>query len=107
MPFSGTHSSFRRFRSSALAAGCLAALPNLANLARAQAADPCLNVADTELKKVSLVSTGLANPMELAIAPDNRIFIVERVSGNIKIYDPATKQTTTAGNVPIFGTAPH
>jgi glucose/arabinose dehydrogenase len=39
-------------------------------------------VADTDLKKAAVISSGLSNPMELAIAPDNRIFIVERVSGN-------------------------
>jgi len=106
-PSQNVRTSFHRIRSVALAAGCFAAFSNFATLARAQAADPCMNVADSELKKVSLVSTGLANPMELAIAPDNRIFIVERVSGNIKIYDPATKQTTTAGKVSVYGNAPH
>lgn len=105
MPLSlGKRLSFGHVHSVAWAAACLA---GLATLARAQASDPCLNVADSELKKVSIISTGLANPMELAIAPDNRIFIVERVSGKIKIYDPATKQTTTAGTVPVYATAPH
>ena len=96
-------SSSRCIRYFAWATGCLAFWHPAA---RAQAADPCLNVADSELKKVAVVS-GLVNPMEMAIAPDNRIFIVERVSGNIKIYDPATKQTTTAGKVSVYGTAPH
>jgi cytochrome c len=99
-----TRSPFRRIRYAALAAGCLG---GLTHFARAQAADPCLTVADSELRKVSVISSGLANPMELAIAPDNRIFIVEKVSGNIKIYDPASKQLSTAGKVPVYGSAPH
>src|SRR6478609_9493285 len=98
-----TVSPSRRIRYMAWAAGCLAIWHPAV---RAQAADPCLNVADSELKKVAVVS-GLVNPMEMAIAPDNRIFIVERVSGNIKIYDPATKQTGTAGKVSVYGAAPH
>jgi glucose/arabinose dehydrogenase len=64
-------------------------------------------VADSELKKVALIGSGLANPMEMAVAPDNRIFIVERVSGNIKIFDPATKSTTTAGKVTVYSGGPH
>lgn len=105
MPSSqGPGSPFRRIRYAALAAGCLG---GFAPLARAQAADPCLTVADTELKKVSVISSGLSNPMELAIAPDNRIFIVERATGNIKIYDPATKQLTTGGKVSVYSGGPH
>jgi cytochrome c len=100
----GKGPSFRPIRYAALAAGCLGSvsLP-----ARAQATDPCISVADSDLKKVSVISSGLVNPMELAIAPDNRIFIVERVSGNIKIYDPAAKKLTTAGKVTVYATGPH
>jgi cytochrome c len=42
----------------------------------------------------------------LAIAPDKRIFIVERLSGKIRIFDPATKQLADAGQVQVFN-APH
>ncbi|MEO7956240.1 MAG: PQQ-dependent sugar dehydrogenase [Fibrobacteria bacterium] len=100
----GNHSCFHRIGFAALAAGWLGIFSPSAH---AQVADPCLTVADTELKKTSVISTGLTNPMELAIAPDNRIFIIEKVSGNIKVYDPASKQLTTAGKVSVYGNAPH
>lgn len=86
----------------ALALACLHA----AGL-RAQAqADPCQTVADSEIKKVLLTSS-LQNPLELAVAPDKRIFIVEKVSGKIRIFDPGTKQVTDAGLISVYGSAPH
>ncbi len=70
-----------------------------------QAIDPCKTVADTELKKVLLTST-LTFPMEIAVSVDKRIFIIEKVSGKIRIFDLATSQLSDAGQVPVF-TAPH
>lgn len=70
-------------------------------LARAFAADACLTVADTEIKKV-LLTSDLVNPMELAIAPDKRIFMVEKVSGKVRIFDPATSQLTDALTIPVY-----
>lgn len=74
--------------------------------AKAQPADPCLNVVDTEIKKV-LLTSALSNPMELAIAPDRRIFIVEKVSGKIRIFDPGTRQLADAGAVAVYASPPH
>ncbi len=68
---------------------------------QAQAADPCLTVADSEIKK-TLLTSALVNPMEIAIAPDKRIFIVEKVSGKIRIYDPANSQLTDAGTIAVY-----
>lgn len=78
-------------------AGCLAWSPAV----RAQGADPCLTVADAEIKKVLLTSS-LQNPMEMAVAPDKRIFIAEKVSGRIRILDPATKQLGEAGQISVY-----
>lgn len=71
----------------------------------AQAADPCRTVSDSEIKKVLLTSS-LVNPMELAAAPDGRIFIVEK-SGRIRIFDPGSRQLSDAGQVPVYSSPPH
>ncbi|WP_242922098.1 ThuA domain-containing protein [Pontibacter liquoris] len=42
-----------------------------------------------------ILSNDLNEPMELAVAPDGRVFFIER-SGNLYQYDPATKQTKVA-----------
>ena len=91
-----------RIRSVILASGLLTWCP----LIQAQASDPCKTVADSEIKKV-LLTSALSNPMELAIAPDKRIFIVEKVSGKIRIFTPSTKQLSDAGTVEVFSSAPH
>lgn len=49
-------------------------------------------------EKVTL-TTDTTDPMELAVAPDGRVFFVER-EGAVKVWDPATDSTTTAGYVP-------
>jgi cytochrome c len=86
---------------SAASLSMAAALVLIAASSHAQVADPCLTVADSELKKV-LLTSALVNPMEIAIAPDKRIFIVEKVSGKVRIYDPATSQLTDAATIPVF-----
>jgi cytochrome c len=63
-------------------------------------------VADSEIRKV-LLTSALANPMELAVAPDGRIFIVEKTSGKIRIFDPETKQLSDAGQIPVYSSPPH
>ncbi|MFC9759297.1 ThuA domain-containing protein [Streptomyces sp. NPDC056921] len=42
-----------------------------------------------------------ADPMELDVAKDGRVFYVQR-SGEINIYDPATHATTTAGKLDVY-----
>ena len=39
--------------------------------------------------------------MELDIASDGRVFYVERVTGEINVYNPATGGVTTAGTIPV------
>jgi cytochrome c len=78
----------------------------LTGSAFAQAVDPCLTVADTEIRKV-LITSSLTNPLEIAVAPDKRIFVIEKVSGRIRIVDPVTKQISEAGRVAVFGSAAH
>lgn len=41
------------------------------------------------------------DPMELTVLPDGRVIYVER-AGTIKIYDPDTEQTSTAGQLNVF-----
>ncbi len=43
--------------------------------------------------KVEVVASGLADAMEIALAPDGRVFIVER-TGAVKLYNPAGGETT-------------
>jgi cytochrome c len=63
-------------------------------------------VSDSEIRKV-LLTSALANPMELAVAPDGRIFIVEKSSGKIRIFDPGTRQLTDAGQIQVYSSPPH
>ncbi|MEU2130875.1 ThuA domain-containing protein [Streptomyces sp. NPDC018352] len=42
-----------------------------------------------------------ADPMELDVAKDGRVFYVQR-SGEINVYDPATHATTTAGKLDVY-----
>jgi cytochrome c len=90
-----------RIRSVVLVSGLLAWCPRVQSQV-----DPCKTVADSEIKKV-LLTSALTNPMEMAIAPDKRIFIVEKVSGKIRILNPATKELSDAGAVTVFSSAPH
>ena len=41
------------------------------------------------------------SPMELAVADDGRVFYVERITGEINVYNPANGQVTTAGTIPV------
>src|SRR3954465_3606126 len=40
------------------------------------------------------------NPMELDVAPDGRVFYIER-DGRLQIWKPNTQQTVTAGTIPV------
>jgi glucose/arabinose dehydrogenase/type 1 glutamine amidotransferase len=51
-------------------------------------------------QKVTLDSN-TNNPMELDIAPDGRVFYVER-DGRLRIIKPDTNTTVTAGTLPVF-----
>ena len=52
-----------------------------------------------DFQKVTL-DDNTSNPMELDIAPDGRVFYIER-DGRLMIWQPSTRQTVTAGTVPV------
>ncbi len=52
-----------------------------------------------DFQKVTL-DDNTQNPMQLDIAPDGRVFYVER-DGRLQIWKPDTRQTVTAGKVPV------
>ncbi len=41
------------------------------------------------------------SPMELTVANDGRVFYVERITGEINVYNPANGQVTTAATIPV------
>ena len=51
-----------------------------------------------DFQKVTL-DDNTQNPMELDVAPDGRVFYIER-DGRLMIWKPNTQQTVTAGTVP-------
>ena len=52
-----------------------------------------------DFQKVTL-DDNTQNPMQLDVAPDGRVFYVER-DGRVQIWKPDTRQTVTAGKVPV------
>lgn len=49
----------------------------------------------------TILSDDLNEPMELAVAPDGRVFFTER-KGNFYMYDPATRKTKLIREFPVF-----
>ena len=41
------------------------------------------------------------SPMELAVTEDGRVFYVERITGEVNVYNPANGQVTTAIDLPV------
>jgi cytochrome c len=41
------------------------------------------------------------SPMELAVADDGRVFYVERITGELNVYNPVNGQVTTAITIPV------
>jgi cytochrome c len=60
---------------------------------------------DANFQKVVLEDDVL-NPMSLEVAPDGRVFFVER-GGAVKIYNPATNLTTLAAQLSVFTGGEH
>ena len=50
--------------------------------------------------KVEVLTPELSEPVALIVLPNERVLIAER-AGALKEYDPATKQTTLAGALPV------
>ncbi|MBX2822611.1 MAG: ThuA domain-containing protein [Rhodothermaceae bacterium] len=59
----------------------------------------CTATVDAFFEK-AVLDANTTNPMHLDIAPDGRVFFVER-EGALKIYDPEQQATTTAGNLDV------
>src|SRR3954468_24682119 len=53
----------------------------------------------SDFQKVTL-DDNTQNPMELDVAPDGRVFYIER-DGRVQIWKPDTRQTVTAGTIPV------
>src|SRR3954462_13826547 len=82
-----------RFRP-ALATGVAAPLGVLGWSVTARAQAPVAS----DFQKVVL-DDNTQNPMELDVAPDGRVFYIER-DGRLQIWKPDTQQTVTAGGDP-------
>ena len=52
-----------------------------------------------DFQKVTL-DENTQNPMELDVAPDGRVFYIER-DGRLQVWKPNTQQTVTAGTIPV------
>jgi len=52
-----------------------------------------VNLPSKDFFKVENIATGLKDPMEIAVTPDGRIFILERQAA-LRMFDPITKETT-------------
>ena len=50
--------------------------------------------------KKKVLMDAVTDPMEIAIAEDGRVFMVER-AGAVKVWDPATEATSLAGWIPV------
>src|SRR4051812_38843831 len=83
-----------RFRQ-ALAVGAATLLVVLGWSCSARAQDPVA----ADFQKVVL-DDNTQNPMELDVAPDGRVFYIER-DGRLQIWKPNTQQTVTAGTIPV------
>ncbi|MEO6097118.1 MAG: PQQ-dependent sugar dehydrogenase [Fibrobacteria bacterium] len=63
-------------------------------------AQSCAEPKASDFQKTTLLSGGLDRPVQMAIAPDGRIFIGEMATGAIKVYKPGQIAPVDAGVVP-------
>ncbi len=59
----------------------------------------CGATIDSNFQKVTL-DDNTFNPMSLTIAPDGRVFYVQR-GGEVKVYNPADSSVSLAGDIPV------
>jgi cytochrome c len=57
--------------------------------------------ADRDLNGDGAVDDVILDPLEIAVAPDGRVFCIER-AGVVKIWKPDTKATVVAGKLEVF-----
>ena len=74
-------------------------LGGIQTAAGAAAAD-CGATIETNFEKVAL-DTNTLNPFELDVAPDGRVFFIER-GGDLKVWKPETQRTVLAGHIDVF-----
>ncbi len=55
---------------------------------------------DIDRFEKTVIAPGLIQPMEMAIAPDGRIFLIE-LAGQLKVIDPATGSTQIVGKIEV------
>ena len=55
---------------------------------------------ESRLEATELV-TQLTRPMELAVAPDGRVFYIE-LGGQLKVYEPSNGQVSVVGEIKVF-----
>ncbi|GAA1601719.1 ThuA domain-containing protein [Catellatospora bangladeshensis] len=68
--------------------------------AAGQVAGDCTATRPASFQKVTLDSN-TNNPMELDVAPDGRVFYIER-DGRVQVVKPSTGTTVTAATLPVF-----
>ena len=71
----------------------------------AGAPDFQLGPPDSEFQKIVLAS-GINQPQELAVAPDGRVFFLER-TGKVRVWLPASQTTVTAATLSVDITGNH
>jgi cytochrome c len=57
--------------------------------------------ADRDLDGDGKIDDVIVDPMEIAVAPDGRVYFIER-AGVLKVWSPETKATTEIGRVKVF-----
>ncbi|MEW4563542.1 PQQ-dependent sugar dehydrogenase [Bremerella sp. JC770] len=55
---------------------------------------------DPSRLEVTTLVTQVKQPMELAVAPDGRVFYIE-IKGRLHLYDPSTRQTELVGEIEV------
>jgi glucose/arabinose dehydrogenase len=63
-------------------------------------AQTCPEPKAADFKVTTLISSGLKNPVHLAVAPDNRVFIADMNTGEILLHKPGSTSAVKAGTVP-------
>jgi cytochrome c len=56
----------------------------------------------SDFTRSTVVGNELNEPMQMVIDKANKIYYIERVTGNLFIYDPVAKKSTKAGTVPTY-----
>ncbi len=82
------------------AAAALIAAVVAVSFPRALFAQTCPEPKAADFRKVALVQSGMAQPIDLGVTSDGRVFIAEMQTGNIRLYQPGVAGTTIVGTVP-------